>query len=286
MDMNLTERMKIESEISNVSERHRADPSDLTHQSLVDRSDAVDLTTCTPRNSSGSSTRHVNGMCFPVNLASQSKEGNQASSRKNDRNSAADFLYLGSFYKPQAYINNYMHGEFAASAAAKLAVLLSEETRVSEGHTSENLRKVASSNNFLQAKAFSLTASRFFWPSSEKKLVEVPRERCGWCLSCKAPVSSKRGCMLNHACLCATKGAMKILAGLHPINSGERNLSSIATYILYMEKSLRGLMVGPFQSASCRKHWHKQVEHASTCRAIKALLLEVSSFAFWFTSDL
>ncbi|KAG2674517.1 hypothetical protein I3760_13G140600 [Carya illinoinensis] len=275
MDMKLTERMKMESEISNGSERDRADPSDLTHQSLVDRSDAVDLTTCTSRNSNGSCTRYVNGMCFPLNWASQSKEVNQASSGKSDSNSVADFLYLGSFHKPQAYINNYMHGEFAASAAAKLAVLSSEETRVSEGHASENSRKVASSNNILQAKAFSLAASRFFWPSSEKKLVEVPRERCGWCLSCKASISSKRGCMLNHACLSATKGAMKILAGLCPVNSGERSLASIATYILYMEESLHGLMVGPFQSASYRKQWRKQVELASTFRAIKALLLEL-----------
>ncbi|XP_042959197.1 DDT domain-containing protein PTM-like isoform X1 [Carya illinoinensis] len=275
VDMNLTERIKRESAISNGSDSQQADPSDLTHQSLVDRADAVDLTTCTSRNIKGSSTGYVNDVCFPVSLASQSREGDRVGSRKSDSNSDAKFLYLGSFHKPQAYINHYMHGDFAASAAAKLAVLSSEEIRVPEGNASENSRKVASSNNFLQAKAFSLTASRFFWPSSEKKLVEVPRERCGWCLSCKAPVSSKRGCMLNHACLSATKGAMKILAGFRPIKSGEGSLASIATYILYMEACLHGLLVGPFQSASYRKHWHKQVEQASTFRAIKALLLEL-----------
>jgi len=283
-DMKLTERIKMDSTISNGSVSQQAHPSHLRHQILVDRSGAVDLTTCTSRNSNGSYSGHMNGICFPVNLASQSKEGNRAGSGKGDRDSVDDFLYLGSFYKPLAYINNYMHGEFAASAAARLAGLSSEETQVSDAHTSENLRKVASSNNLLQAKAFSLTASRFFWPSSEKKLVEVPRERCGWCLSCKAPVSSKRGCMLNHACLCATKGAMKILASLRPIKSGEGSLVCIATYILYMEESLHGLMVGPFRSASYRKQWRKRVELASTFCAIKALLLEVSSYISWSTS--
>lgn len=281
-DMKFTERIKMDSVIASI--RQQADLSDLTHQSLVDRSGAVDLTTCTSRNSNGNYSGHMNGICFPVNLASQRKEGNRAGFGKCDGDSVDDFLYLGSFHKPLAYINNYMHGEFAASAAARLAGLSSEEIQVSDAHASENSRKVASSNNLLQAKAFSLTASRFFWPSSEKKLVEVPRERCGWCLSCKAPVSSKRGCMLNHACLCATKGAMKIFAGLRPIKSGEGSLVSIATYILYMEESLRGLIVGPFQSASYRKQWRKRVELASTCGALKALLLEVSSSIFWSTS--
>ncbi|KAL5580231.1 hypothetical protein UlMin_012673 [Ulmus minor] len=209
-----------------------------------------------------------------VNLSSQSKEGKLVASRKGENELVADCVYMGSFYKPQAYLNHYMHGEYAASAAAKLASLLSEETRLSEAHTSDNLKKVPS-ENFLQAKAFSLTASRFFWPSFEKKLMEVPRERCGWCLSCKASVSSKRGCMLNHAALSATKGAMKILASLRPIKSGEGSLASITTYMLYMEESLRGLMVGPFLNANCRKQWRKQVEQASSCSEIKVLLLEL-----------
>ena len=282
IDMKLTERMKVDCAVSNGSISQQADQSDLTHQSLVDRSSAIELTTCTSRNSNGSFTGHGNGMCFPVNLPSQSREGNRSVYGKGNRNSV-DFLYLGSSLKPQAYINNYMHGDFAASAAARLAVLSSEEARVSEAHASENSRKVASSNNLLQAKAFSLTASRFFWPCSEKKIVEVPRERCGWCLSCKAPVSSKRGCMLNHACLCATKVASKILAGLRPIKSGEGSLASIATYILYMEESLHGLIVGPFLNDSYRKQWRKRVEQASTCSTVKCLLLEVSSFVSWFT---
>ncbi|KAG4979921.1 hypothetical protein JHK85_033879 [Glycine max] len=217
---------------------------------------------------------HANDTGFPINLSSQTKESTQAGFEKCERNVTNDPAYMGFSYKPLLYINHYAHGDFAASAAAKFALLSSEESR-SEGHVSDNQRKTASGNTYLQAKAFSLTASRFFWPSSEKKPVEVPRERCGWCFSCKAPASSKRGCMLNHAALSATKSAVKMLAGFSPIRSGEAILPSIATYIIYMEECLRGLVVGPFLSASYRRQWRKQVEQAPTFSAIKPLLLKL-----------
>ncbi|PON53379.1 Autoimmune regulator [Parasponia andersonii] len=260
-----------EGNVSTPSVSQHADPSDITSQSLVERSFNTYYSSV---NINCSYTGHANGSNCLVNLSSQRKEGNAVVLGKGENNSFSHCVYMGSLYKPQAYINHYMHGEFAASAAAKLAALSSEETRLSEGHASDNTKK-APSENYLQAKAFSLTASRFFWPTSEKKLVEVPRERCGWCLSCKASVASKRGCMLNHAALCATKGAMKILASLRPIKSGEGSLASIATYILYMEENLCGLILGPFLNANFRNQWRKQVEQASTCSEIKVLLLQL-----------
>ncbi|KAK6235118.1 hypothetical protein SCA6_010455 [Theobroma cacao] len=119
------------------------------------------------------------------------------------------------------------------------------------------------------------SASRFFWPSAEKKLLDVPRERCGWCYSCKAPASSRRGCMLNSAVSTATRSANKILIGLPILKNGEGSLPSIATYIVYMEEGLRGFVTGPFLSPSYRKQWRSKMEEASTCSAIKALLLEL-----------
>ncbi|KAK4255189.1 hypothetical protein QN277_008216 [Acacia crassicarpa] len=216
----------------------------------------------------------ANDRQLPFIPSLQLKEGNQACSGKVEHNSTKDFTYMGFSFKPQSYVNHYMHGDFAASAAGKLAILSSEDSR-SEGHVSDNLRKFTAESASLQAKAFSMTVSRFFWPSSEKKLVEVPRERCGWCLSCKASASSKRGCMLNHAALSATKSAIKVLSGLSTIRSGEGSLQSIATYIIYLEESLHGLIVGPFLNANYRKQWRKRVEQAKTFKAIKPLLLEL-----------
>lgn len=187
-------------------------------------------------------------------------------------------LYMGSSFKPQGYINSYLHGDFAAAAAASLAVLSSEETQGSETRVSDKRKQMAAS--FLhQAKAFSSVAMRFFWPNMEKKLVEVPRERCSWCLSCKAPVASKRGCLLNAAASNAIKGPMKILSGLRPAKGGEGSLPGIATYIILMEESLIGLIGGAFQSAAFRNQWRKEAEEATSCSVIKSLLLEVSFFA-------
>lgn len=185
------------------------------------------------------------------------------------------YLYMGSSFKPQGYINSYLHGDFAASAAASLAVLSSEEIQGSETRVADNRRKQMSASFLLQAKAFSSVAMRFFWPNTEKKLVEVPRERCSWCLSCKAPVASKRGCLLNAAASNAIKGAVKILSGLRPAKGGEGSLPGISTYIMLMEESLTGLIGGPFQSTAFRNQWRKQAEQATSCGVIKSLLLEL-----------
>ena len=272
MRMKPHEQIKLE---STESVNQLADPSDVTQQSLVYRSSAIELATCTSAISVGSRIENGNGTCLPASVFSQSKEGNQQGTERV-RNSTNNCSYVATLIKPHAYINHYMHGEFAASAAANLSVLSSEESRT-ETYKSSNGRKVVS-DILLQAKAFSIAASRFFWPSSERKLVEVPRERCGWCYSCKLPASNRRGCMLNSAALTATKGALKMISGLRPILNGEGSLSSISMYILYMGEILCGLATGPFLSASHRKLWRKQVEDASTYSAIKLPLLEVSLF--------
>lgn len=188
-------------------------------------------------------------------------------------------LYMGSSFKTTGYINNYLHGDFAASAAANLAILSSEENHVPD-RPSYNRRKVMSENVSLQLKAFSSASMQFFWPNSEKKLVEIPRERCSWCFYCKAPVVSKRGCLLNAAASNANRGAMKVLAGVRSVKNGDGRLPGVATYILYMEESLGGLLNGPFVNEAFRKRWRKQVEQATACNEIKMLLLEVSTYIF------
>jgi len=252
---------------------HQSNPK---FENSVNKSTAVGPARCTFVNNQFNNYGHTNDLRLPMNLSLQTK-GDQSGFGKCKGSLTKDFMYTGCSYKPQSYINCYMHGDFAASAAANLAVLSSEDSR-SEGLVSDNLGKATSGNTYLLAKAFSQTASRFFWPSSEKKLVEVPRERCGWCLSCKALISSKKGCMLNHAALSATKNAMKILSGLAPVRIGEGIIPSIATYVIYMEESLRGLIVGPFISECYRRHWRKQVERATSFSDIKPLLLKVSDF--------
>lgn len=272
VNIKLSEETRTEETISAGLVSHQ---SDLNCQSSINMSNPVDPAKCSLVNGQCSNYGHADGTGLPMNFSLQARENNNAGFGKCDRNVTDDFRYMGFSYKPMSYINYYMHADFAASASTKFATLSSEESK-SDSRVSVSQRKTAAAYTYLQTKAFSLTASRFFWPSSEKKLVEVPRERCGWCFSCKASVSSKRGCMLNHAAICATKSAFKILTGFSPIRSGEGILPSIATYIIYIEECLHGLTVGPFLDARYRKHWRKQVEQATTFSAIKPLLLKVS----------
>ncbi|KAK6936155.1 DDT domain [Dillenia turbinata] len=250
----------------------QANQSEITGPDLPDRSSSVELS-CTLANHRMSCHQYVEGTISATNFHHQTMEVDGVGGRASSSITEV-FLYLGSSYKSQAYTNNYAHGDFAASAAANLTILSSEEMPT-ETLTSGNLRKTVSENIMQQVKAFSSAAVRFFWPISERKLAEVPREKCGWCFACKAPVSSKKACLLNSAVSNATKGALKILSGLHPIKSQEGSLPNIAMYILFMEESLRGLVVGPFLDGSFRKRWCKAVEKASTCSAIVGLLLQL-----------
>ncbi|XP_076917554.1 DDT domain-containing protein PTM-like [Bidens hawaiensis] len=233
---------------------------------------------------------NINSVCDLPKLPSENKEVElgfgQDSLNESNINNVCDLpkllsenkevkLYMGSSFKPQAYFNVYIHGDFASSAGASLAILSSEEKLGTQTQSSTiSHRKLMSANYSLQAKAFSLAAKRFYWPNYEKKLGEVCRERCGWCLSCKAVVNSKRGCLLNAAASNAIKGAAKILSSLRQSKNVESSLASIATYVMFMEESLYGLTAGPFLNSSYRNQWQKHVEEAVSLGEIKAYLLE------------
>lgn len=254
-------------------------PADTNGSSQQSTSNVDEIVTYPTRNWSVNCTGPVSGVSQEAKISLTSLEPNNGV-HKHYGSPCDVSLYMGSSFKKNGYINNYLHGDFAASAAANLAILSSEENQVLACRTSNNRRKVISDNISLQIKAFSSVSMRFFWPNSEKKLVDIPRERCSWCFSCKASVSSKRGCLLNAAASNAVRGAIKVLAGGRPVKNGDGRLSGIATHIMLMEESLSGLVVGPFLNDTFRKRWRKQVEQATTCNAIKILLLEVSNLYF------
>jgi hypothetical protein len=182
-----------------------------------------------------------------------------------------------SSFRPQAYIDLYTHGNIAASAAANLAVITSEEGKVSASQLAANPRKKMAADNALQLKAFSSAASQFIWPSTEKKLMEVPRDRCGCCLACRSSaIGSKKACILNTATANAARGSARFLSAMRVIKNSDNHFASIVAYLANMEESLRGLLVGSLQDMQQKQRWHKQLQETSNCRAIIPLLLEVS----------
>ncbi|KAK8940611.1 hypothetical protein KSP39_PZI010556 [Platanthera zijinensis] len=176
-------------------------------------------------------------------------------------------------FKPQAYINQYAQGDIAASAAASLAVLSTKDSKFTGVNGSCNQRKILSANIALQLKAFSVAVMNFLWPWAEKKLTDIPRERCGWCIACKSLTTSKKGCLLNLAASNAIKGPIRY-SNLRASKHHENHLPVIATQLMVMEESLRGLMVGEFLDARNDK-WRKQVRQASSCGNLKSLVLQL-----------
>uniref|UniRef100_A0A0E0BFB3 PHD-type domain-containing protein n=1 Tax=Oryza glumipatula TaxID=40148 RepID=A0A0E0BFB3_9ORYZ len=183
-----------------------------------------------------------------------------------------------SSFRPQAYMNLYNHGNVAASAAANLAILKSDEGKAPTSHLTTNQRKKLAADCALQVKAFSSAALQFVWPSTEKKVMEVPRDRCGWCLACQSSAGgTKKACFLNMATANASKGSARILSGMRLIKNSDSHFPSIVTYLSHMEESLRGLLVGSLQDVQRRQQWYNQLKDASNCGNIIPLLLELES---------
>ncbi|KAK1301016.1 hypothetical protein QJS10_CPB13g01710 [Acorus calamus] len=246
--------------------------SDSTTQRSSERSVVIDNAPCVSQNKFSINLEDSCSRIGSVRDLHERRQGNQSCGGQSKHTKNVESL-MGSSFKPNAYINLYIMGEVAASAAANLAVLASEDSRISEvHHVSANKKKLVSE---LQIKAFSRDAMPFFWPSPEKKLMEVPRERCGWCISCKGLNTSKRGCLLNYAAFAALKGAAKVLGGLRSVKYVSSHLTEIALYILLMEESLRGLFCGPMLDARYREWWRKVVREASSCRVLSHLLLNL-----------
>jgi hypothetical protein len=84
-------------------------------------------------------------------------------------------------FKPNAYINYYVLGDIAASAAANLASRSVEDNKSVNRRAS--FKKTLSATILEQVKTFSKAPLKFCWPSYKKKSMEPPKERCGWCAS-------------------------------------------------------------------------------------------------------
>ncbi|KAJ6809142.1 DDT domain-containing protein PTM [Iris pallida] len=176
-----------------------------------------------------------------------------------------------STFKPQAYINLYVQGAIAATAAAILAVQASEESKVSEARVASNPRKAMAEKFTLETKAFSMATSEFLWPCFEK--YEAPRAKCGWCSACS--VTYRKGCLLNLAANKSSKRFVRNASVLRPNKPIDSHIPTIAAQIAHMEESLQGLIDSPLSDVAYSKQWRKLIGEASGCRELNFLLLEL-----------
>ncbi|MCO5600951.1 hypothetical protein L7F22_055068 [Adiantum nelumboides] len=184
-----------------------------------------------------------------------------------------EHLHTDQFIRISSYINHYVFGDAAATAAANLALMTSDATDPAEKGT-RKLRKTGTTIAE-QVNAFCKAPARFCWPSSRKKLMEAPKDRCGWCFSCTSCM--KRGCLLNQAASQLAAGAARVSGGIRPGKYGPGHLPAVVGYILYMEEILQTFLTGPWENLTFRKQWRKKLEQALSISDIKASLLDLEA---------
>ncbi|KAH9315185.1 hypothetical protein KI387_023812 [Taxus chinensis] len=180
-------------------------------------------------------------------------------------------------FQLNTYVNQYVLGDVAASAAANLAVKGAENKKINVERSSKRCSSAAITEQMKiteQMQAFSKAAAQFSWPCFTKKCVEVQKEKCGWCLLCKSYTSNIRGCLLHMASEKAA-GALGGAGDVCPSKNGDGNFPEIVAYMLYMENQLYGLLDGPWENPSYRKIWHRYIEQASSIAEVKHSLLEL-----------
>ncbi|PKA47297.1 chromodomain-helicase-DNA-binding protein 4 [Apostasia shenzhenica] len=242
---------------------------------FAEKSNLLNNVSCSPKNGSDickedavSSIYSTKNFFFVTCESRNISNANVVTHKKtSDKNTHVSFKHI-------PYINQYTQGDIAASAAARLAILSSEDGKYSEAHGSSNPRKAVSASIALQMKAFSGAVMNFLWPCFDKKVMDVPRERCGWCIACKGMSTNKKGCLLNLAASNAIKGPARNI-NLRAGKRYEGHLPTIAAHMLIMVESLQGFLIGPFLDVEYSKQWHKQVREAHSFWVLKSLLLEL-----------
>ncbi|KAI5068009.1 hypothetical protein GOP47_0017029 [Adiantum capillus-veneris] len=184
-----------------------------------------------------------------------------------------EHFHTNLFVRISSYMNHYVFGDAAATAAANLALMTGDEADRPEKGT-RKLRKTGTTIAE-QVNAFCKAPARFCWPSLRKKLMEAPKDRCGWCFSCTSCM--KRGCLLNQAASQLAAGAARVSGGIRPGKYGCGHLPAVVGYILYMEEVLQSFLMGPWENVNFRKQWRKKLEQTSSFCDVKASLLDLEA---------
>ncbi|KAI5079854.1 hypothetical protein GOP47_0005333 [Adiantum capillus-veneris] len=161
------------------------------------------------------------------------------------------------------YFNCYSLGDVAATAAANLALKIAR-------------RRARINPVKEQLAAFCKSFVLFYWPSSNNRLMELSKEKCGWCFCCSHS-GTKKGCLLNLASRRRTTGTACISNVVGHLRFESGHLSTVACYLLHIENSLKALLLGPWQDAGFRIQWRRVVQQAEVVNELKIPFLQFES---------
>ncbi|KAF7833689.1 DDT domain-containing protein PTM [Senna tora] len=167
------------------------------------------------------------------------------------------------------YINYYSFARTASLVAEELMCKSSEKI---------NKNSVTSEEDLIsgQAKTIVKKSTNFYWPSSQNVNAAAQKEKCGWCLFCKAE-NDDRDCLFNTLVRPVREVSKSNLVGLQPKKNQNAHLRDVICYILSLEDRLRGLLSGPWLNLHHSTNWRKDLLNASDVASVKCLLLTLES---------
>lgn len=167
------------------------------------------------------------------------------------------------------YVNYYSFGQIASSIAEDL-------TRKSSDKIKQDVVILEEEIISRQMRVILKKYSKFCWSSIKTFNVDVQREKCGWCFSCRA-ATDDRECLFSMNVGPVREFPSSDVLNLQSKRNRKSHLTDIIYQILSIENRLRGLLLGPWLNPNHTKLWHTSALKASDIASVKHFLLTVRS---------
>ncbi|URE30883.1 PHD finger family protein [Musa troglodytarum] len=168
---------------------------------------------------------------------------------------------------PCGYINYYIFGRVASSVAEDL---------MSKSSESNNKEPKKSDDNMVvaQLKAIFKRCPKLSSYSFLQQSLDIQKEKCGWCHSCKTSSSSDCAFIVNDKHLEDMKSDA---VRLYSEKKKKSHIVSVIHDLLSIEDHLNGLLSGPWENPHYSGLWQKAVMKASDVASLKHMLLLLES---------
>ncbi|KAL5831783.1 hypothetical protein ACOSQ4_017137 [Xanthoceras sorbifolium] len=167
-----------------------------------------------------------------------------------------------------AYVNCYGFAQTASSIAEELHKFPNEIKELSIKSEEEMIST--------QMKAILKKWDKFCWPNIQDLNVDIQREKCGWCFSCKAP-AVEADCLFNMNNGSVFGRLESEVVGFQSKRNKKGHLIDVICHILSIEDRLRGLLLGPWLNPHYSKLWRKNSLKTADVTSAKQLLLTLES---------
>lgn len=166
------------------------------------------------------------------------------------------------------YINCY---EFAQIASSYYEELLRKSLIKTPEDAQRSIEEIIAG----QLKVVSNRYADFSWSNIQNSVVNFRKERCGWCVYCRA-AEGERDCLFSmNDSFPAVESFTCEALGIQSRKNLKSHLIDVMCYIICIEDHLQGLLVGPWLNPGYSIMWRKSVLETSDIASLKILLLEV-----------